>query len=120
MDWRKTKLYEDEFTPKYPEVFEELDYNKIPFLTKRQIRSKGFNTHISEEKYFLLPKNLRDKWYRLDLTWLDVEPPKFPTKDPISQMTETPPDIFQLVKDTEKRIKLKAMILGELTEKSEE
>ena len=82
----------------------EKDYNKIPFLTPHQIRNYGFNTHIPEKKLMLLPKHLRRFWYLLDLKWLDAKPPKFPTKDPISQMTETPPDIFQLVEDSQKRI----------------
>ena len=34
-------------------------------------------------------------------------------------MTETPPDLFKMMKDKNKRIKIKAMILGELNEKSE-
>ena len=112
-------MYEEEFTTIYPKEFEEIDYNKIPYLTKEQKRRRGFNTHIPEEKYYLLPKNLRDVWYKLDLTWLDVEPPKFPDKDPISRMAETPPNLFQLMKDKNKRIKLKAIALGELNEKSE-
>jgi len=108
-------MYENEFTSRYEEEFEEINYNKIPFL-----KSRGFNTHISVEKLMLIPKNLRKYWYRLDLRYLDVEPSKSPDKDPISKMTETPPDLFQMMKDKNKRIKLKAIILGELNEKSEE
>ncbi|MCH8014065.1 MAG: hypothetical protein IH823_04650, partial [Candidatus Dadabacteria bacterium] len=60
-----------------------------------------------------IPVNLRRFWYRLDLSYLDI-PPVFPSKDAISQMTETPPDLFQMMKDKNKRIKVKAMVLGEL------
>jgi len=112
-------MYEDEFTPKYPEEFEEIDYNETPFLTKEQRRSRGLNTRISQEKLMLLPEKLRRYWYRLDLDYLDLEPPKFPDKDPISRMTEMPPDLFQMMRDNNKRIKLKAIALGELNEKSE-
>jgi len=34
-------------------------------------------------------------------------------------LMEPTPDLFQLIKDKEKRIKIKAMVLGELNEKSE-
>lgn len=112
-------MYEDEFTPKYPIEYEPIIYNEIPFLTKEQKRMKGFNTHISEEKLMLIPKHLRKYWHKLDLGYLDLEPPKFPDKDPVSKMTEIPPDLFQMMKDKNKRIKLKAIILGELNEKSE-
>ena len=106
-------MYEDEFTPKYPIKYEPINYNNIPFLTKDQRRSRGFNTHISWEKLMLIPIELRRFWHRLDLDYLDV-PPVFPPKDAISQMTETPPDLFQMMKDKTKRIKIKAMVLGEL------
>lgn len=66
----------------------------------------------------LIPIELRRYWYRFDLSYLD-DPPKIPYKDPISRMTETPPDLFQMMKDKNKRIKIKAMVLGELNEKSE-
>jgi len=106
----KLKSYQNQFTPQYPQELEEIDYTKIPFLKKGQ----RWNTHISEEKLRLIPEKLRRYWYRLDLSYLDVEPPKFPEKDPISKMTETPPDIFELIKDKDKRIKLKSTIIGEL------
>lgn len=116
---RRTRLYENEFTPQYPIEYEPIDYNQILFLTKQQKRERGFNTHISEEKLKLIPEHLRKYWYKLDLDYLDVEPPKFPDKDPISKLTETPPDLFQMMRDNNKRIKLKAIALGELNEKSE-
>lgn len=111
-------MYEDEFIPRYPIEYEPINYNNIPFLTKDQRRRRGFNTHISWEKLMLIPIELRRYWHRLDLSYLDI-PPVFPSKDAISQMTETPPDLFQMMKDKTKRIKLKAIILGELNEKSE-
>lgn len=111
-------MYEDEFIPHYPIEYEPINYYNIPFLTKSQRRSMGFNTHISLLKLMLIPKELRRYWHRLDLSYLDI-PPVFPSKDAISQMTETPPDLFQMMKDKNKRIKIKAMVLGELNEKSE-
>lgn len=113
-------MYENEFTPRYEAKFEEIDYNQIPFLTKEQRREQGFNTHISEGKFMLIPAHLRRYWYRLDLRYLDLEPSKFPDKDPISKITEIPSNLFQMMKDKNKRIKIKAMVLGELNEKSEE
>jgi len=110
----------DEFTSKYSIESEPINYNEIPFLTKEQRRSRGLNTRITLKKLMLLPEKLRRYWYRLDLDYLDLEPPKFPDKDFISKMTEIPPDLFQMMKDKNKRIKLKAIILGELNEKSEE
>ena len=106
-------MYEDEFTPKYPIEYEPINYYNIPFLTKRQRRGRGFNTNISYEKLMLIPIELRRFWHRLDLSYLDI-PPVFPPKDAISLMTETPPDLFQMMKDKNKRIKIKAMVLGEL------
>ena len=111
---------EDEFTLKYSIESEPINYNEIPFLTKEQRRSRGLNRRITLEKLMLLPEKLRRYWYRLDLDYLNLEPPKFPDKDPISKMIETHPDLLQMMKDKNKRTKIKAMILGELNEKSEE
>ena len=113
-------MYEKEFTPIYEPEYQKKDYNNIPFLTKEQRRERGLNTHISYEKLMLIPVPLRRFWYRLDLSYFD-DPPVFPTKDAISQMTETPPNLFEMMKDKTKRIKVKAMILGELNDtKSDE
>ena len=112
-------MYENEFTLQYPIEYEPIDYSKIPFLTKEQKRTRGFNSHISYEKLMLIPEYFRRYWHKLDLNYLDLKLSKFPDKDPISKMTETPPDLFQMMKDKNKRIKLKAIILGELNKKSE-
>ena len=110
----KLKKHESDFTPKYPVEHEEIDYSQIPFLTKEWIRARGFNQEISHENLMKLPIQIRRFWYKIDLRYLDYEPPKFPEKDPISQLSETPPDLEQLIKNKDKRIKVKAMVLGEI------
>ncbi len=113
-------MYENEFTPKHPIEYEPIDYSKIPFLTEEQKRTRGFNSHISEANLMLIPEYFRRYWHKLDLNYLNLqEPPKFPDKNPISKMTEIPPNLFQMIKDKNKRIKHKAIYLGELNKKSE-
>lgn len=86
----------------------EINFNEIPFL------KRNFNSHISEKKLLLLPLQLRNIWYRLDLDWLDEEILKSTRKN-ITQITEKPVNVFDLIKK-DKQIKIKAMVLGELSD----
>jgi len=78
-----------------------------------------FNYSIPNELLSQLPSHLQRCWNRIDLKEYFQEPMGEPEPPEIMEMTEKSPNLFQLIKDKEKRIKLKSIILGELNEKSE-
>jgi len=89
-------------------------FDGVPLLPRGK-----FNYSISNKLLSQLPFHLQRCWNRIDLEeyFKKPEPPEPPE---IMKITEKSPDLFQLIKDQEKRIKLKSIILGELNEKSEE
>jgi len=115
----KSKLIEsinsDEYKDHEPEIVDNR-YDYVPFLPRGH-----FNSSISTELLSKLPIYLQRCWNRIDLEeyFKEPEPPE-PPIPPIPPELEPAPDLFQLIKNKEKRIKLKSIILGELNEESEE
>jgi len=101
------KFYE--YRDNEPEIVDNR-YDGVPFLPRGK-----FNSSISTKLLSKLPIHLQKCWNRIDLKEYfqePLEPPEPPEIEPT-------PDLFQLIMDKEKRIKLKSIILGELNEKSE-
>ena len=87
-------MYEDEF-----EIREEVVHDEIAGIILPPKKSIGFNMSITYEKLFRIHPTQRDDWFRLDLSILDIETPIQPPKTAIRLLTETPPDLFKILKD---------------------
>ncbi len=100
----------DEYRDHEPEIVDNR-YDDIPFLPRGH-----FNSSIPIELLSKLPIHLQKCWNRIDLEEYFKESIEEPIP-PEPPEIEPTPDLFQLIKDKEKRIKLKSIILGELNEK---
>jgi len=105
------KFYE--YRDNEPEIVDNR-YDGVPFLPRGKLNYSISNNLLSQ-----LPPHLQRCWNRIDLGEYFKEPVEVP-EPPEPPEIEPTPDLFQLIKDKEKRIKLKSIILGELNEKSEE
>jgi len=101
----------NEYRDHEPEIVDNR-YNDVPFLPRGH-----FNYSISNKLLSQLPFHLQRCWNRIDLKeyFKEPEPPE-PPIPPEPPKIEPTPDLFQLIKDKEKRIKLKSIILGELND----
>ena len=98
----------NEYKDHEPEIVDNR-FDGVPFLPRGK-----FNSSIPIEKLSKLPFHLQRCWNRIDLKEYFKEPMEEPELPEMMGMTEPIPDLFQLIKDKEKRIKIKAMVFGEL------
>ena len=97
-----------------PEIVDN-KFDGVPFLPRGK-----FNSSIPTKLLSQLPFHLQRCWNKIDLEEYFKEPvPPEPPIPPEPPEIKPTPNLFQLIKDKEKRIKIKAMVLGELNEKSE-
>ena len=91
-------MYEDEFSIRDEIVHEEITGIFLPLKT-----SRGFNTSIQHKKLLKIHPSQRTNWMNLDLSILDSKIPVQPPKTAIRLLTETPPDLFKILRDRKKK-----------------
>ena len=87
-------MYEDEF-----EIREEVVHEEIAGIILPPKKSIGFNMSITHDKLFKIHQSQRSDWFALDLSILDIKTPIQPPKTAIRLLTETPPDLFKILRD---------------------
>lgn len=101
----------NEYRDHEPEIVDNR-YDGVPFLPRGK-----FNSSISTKLLSQLPFHLQRCWSRIDLKKYFREYTEEPTPPiPPKPLIEPTPNLFQLIKDKEKRTKIKAIVFGELND----
>jgi hypothetical protein len=87
-------MYEDQF-----EIREEVFFDDFTGKILHPKKSRGFNSSITRENLLKIHPSQRNQWFRLDLSIFDIKIPVLPPKTAWGMLTETPPDLFKILKD---------------------
>ena len=91
-------MYEEEF-----EIREEVVHDDFYGVILPPRKEHGINLRITHEDLQKIHYSQRDEWFNLDLTLLDTKIPILPDKTPLRKLSETPPDLFKILRDRKKK-----------------